>query len=223
MDEILWHRRETRRHRENKPRPVAAGASGLLEGSRWCLGSGALGVCDPFLDCTRESLPYCDPDCSAPEPVELTSLCGNGRCDTAAGETRLTCAEDCRAAATACVATTAAAARAASARAARAAALGAAWRSPSAVTAPATWAKTAAIAPTAPTAAAKSARRAAASPRHPAACPREPAARAALTAAPTSAIAAPADSPALHTGFCRVRTSAFGGARAGDLRGISAG
>jgi integrase/recombinase XerD len=31
MDEILWHRRETRRHRENKPRPVAAGASGLLE------------------------------------------------------------------------------------------------------------------------------------------------------------------------------------------------
>lgn len=52
------------------------------------------GVCDPFLDCTRQSLPYCDADCPSPAPVPLASLCHSGRCETAAGENAVSCADE---------------------------------------------------------------------------------------------------------------------------------
>jgi hypothetical protein len=57
MDEILWHRRETRRHRENKPRPVAAGASGLLEkSSRTVCGEAAMAMVSVLAPCAAHKV-----------------------------------------------------------------------------------------------------------------------------------------------------------------------
>jgi hypothetical protein len=109
MDEILWHRRETRRHRENKPRPVAAGASGLLEKdcSNSC-GDGVLddnercdtaitagpGVCptladcDDKNDCTTDDIigASCNTECNNP-PITVCSPTSDGCCPTGCTDT----------------------------------------------------------------------------------------------------------------------------------------